>query len=456
MEPQKQYYYPLPKEAVENCAKNIFGPILTGECVTSVWVGSAGRRTVIKFIIENIGLFKEIIPDYQKYLLVYIEPLDLLEESLAAYLRLVGQSVITACEMKKNCLGSFDKKQFKIFNNENASYPQLLAVLKLLIGNITGHELKVVIFLGEIDELLFVNSVFCNNLRSLWNSFSGKLHYVFLIKEIKMIFDKDRVGEELGELFLQNVVYEPISRQNADYVIDRMSYRFGYSPSQEEKKVAKEMCGGHPYFLKVTCKLLSKKNGTKSLSTQELIDLLRRNYEIRSVAQRMIDVQTDKAKENLKNITEEKIATLEGEQVKVLEWLGLIEKDQDGYYQPFCLLFQDAISKRIIEKTKGTNQIGELSYDAKSGALSFRGQSIEEKFSCQEYEVLIFLLKERNKLCSRDEISKVLWGKDSYEKYSDWAIDQLMSKLRKKIAALRVKNGRLITVRGRGYKFAID
>ena len=56
-----------------------------------------------------------------------------------------------------------------------------------------------------------------------------------------------------------------------------------------------------------------------------------------------------------------------------------------------------------------------------------------------------------NKLKSRDDIGDVLWGKESYEKYSDWAIDQIMSKIRKKLGLLGTKT-RIVTVRGRGYK----
>ena len=60
-------------------------------------------------------------------------------------------------------------------------------------------------------------------------------------------------------------------------------------------------------------------------------------------------------------------------------------------------------------------------------------------------------MENSDKLRSRDEIGDTLWGKESYEKYSDWAIDQLMSKLRKKLEKLGIKD-RLATVRGKGYK----
>ena len=78
-------------------------------------------------------------------------------------------------------------------------------------------------------------------------------------------------------------------------------------------------------------------------------------------------------------------------------------------------------------------------------------KTVEEKFTRQEYSVLSMLLQKKSKLCTRDDIGDILWGNDSYEKYSDWAIDQLMSKLRKKLTDLGVKE-KLVTVRGKGYK----
>ncbi|MFC1790807.1 helix-turn-helix domain-containing protein [Patescibacteria group bacterium] len=51
-------------------------------------------------------------------------------------------------------------------------------------------------------------------------------------------------------------------------------------------------------------------------------------------------------------------------------------------------------------------------------------------------------------------MGEVLWGEASYEKYSDWAIDQLISKLRKKLKDLGLTDF-LKTIRGRGYKLTL-
>ena len=110
----------------------------------------------------------------------------------------------------------------------------------------------------------------------------------------------------------------------------------------------------------------------------------------------------------------------------------------------------------VLEKEEAARLAGRanngLQIEEKSGTIVLDGQPVEEKFTTQEYLLLKMFLEMANRLCTRDDVGEALWGKDSYEKYSDWAIDQIISKLRKKLENLRIKD-RLITLRGRGYKF---
>lgn len=78
---------------------------------------------------------------------------------------------------------------------------------------------------------------------------------------------------------------------------------------------------------------------------------------------------------------------------------------------------------------------------------------LEMDLSFQEYQVLDQLFKNKNETVTRNEIAKILWSKDTEEKYSDWAIDQIMSKIRKKIGDVGEK--RIIkTIKGQGFLFS--
>lgn len=58
----------------------------------------------------------------------------------------------------------------------------------------------------------------------------------------------------------------------------------------------------------------------------------------------------------------------------------------------------------------------------------------ESSFTSREKEILTMLLKEPGIIVSRSTIAHVLWGEQNYEKYSDWAIDKTISRVRGKLS----------------------
>lgn len=447
--------YPFPKEYMETYADRLFKAIHKEECATSVWVATAGRRVADRFIIDNISLFNELLPNYQKYLLAYIEPLDLTEESQAGYIRLIGRTFIEVCKKRTDLQCEFTDNEIDLFDSEQTSYPRLLDGLKNLISKLTHLGIEVVLFLGEFDELNFINNIVSNNLRSLWNKFDGKLHYVFLIKDLRLVFDQNPFGEELGYLFFQNLIYTPVSKDNEGYLLDYFQNKYNHKLTSIEKKVISEMCDGHPYFLKLAVESISKIDSSlPSFTADKIKELLRANHEIRATSDLIMGVFTEKMKSILNEIASKQLFDLPiNEETDSLKSLGVVRKSEEGYYQIFCLLFRDAVLKRSLPEPQFNSGQKELYIDNNTNAIIFQGKPIEEKLTRQEYEILAYFLKEPNKVHSRDVLAETLWGKESYEKYSDWAIDQLMSKLRKKLTQLGLEANNLTTIRGRGYKF---
>lgn len=453
-ENKNQKVCPITSETIHKYAASIFGPIKRGENVATVWVPMAGRRKWNKFIIENIELFKNELPGYQKCLLVYIEPLDLTEGNLSGYLRLMGNSFLTVCRERGACRGSPEFEVFqKIFEDSSSSYSKLLQTLRDLLGKVVQVGFKVVFFLGEFDELSFVDHVFLNNLKSLWSSLESKLLYVFLTRSNIGSPEKVAGYGDFNEVILQNIVFVPIlEKEDTKYLIDYLCRELSCKISKKEAEMVEKLFGGHPYLLKAALRVINKLDGER-MKLEKLEELLINHYELRSVAKGILDVVDEKTKIVFKKIAKGgKVDSYERESLEVPEKLGLISKQSEDTYRFFGQLFYQAVLKgegkeRIIE---GEGQ--GLGMEEKSGLITFNGQAIEEKFTSQEYNLLRMFMDKANKLCTRDNISETLWGKESFEKYSDWAIDQIISKLRKKLRSMGVKDG-LITVRGRGYKF---
>lgn len=67
----------------------------------------------------------------------------------------------------------------------------------------------------------------------------------------------------------------------------------------------------------------------------------------------------------------------------------------------------------------------------------------------QEIDVFENFKTKTGKLVTRDEVAQAMWGAQWVDKYSDWAIDKLISKLKGKLIYSSYK---ILSVRGRGYK----
>lgn len=82
--------------------------------------------------------------------------------------------------------------------------------------------------------------------------------------------------------------------------------------------------------------------------------------------------------------------------------------------------------------------------------ITWNGMELNELFGPKEEPVLKRLLEEKE--VSRDEVAKIMWGSQAVDKYSDWAIDQLFSRLRKKLDNVGLGGERLKTLKGKGFR----
>ncbi|QQS39224.1 winged helix-turn-helix transcriptional regulator [Candidatus Woesebacteria bacterium] len=446
--------YPVTPKTLHEYAESIFAPIRRGENVTTVWVPMAGRRLWNKFIIENIELFEKELPFYKKYCLVYIEPLDLTEESLSGYLRLIALSFIEA--IKTSGIGeSAENKYEKTFKDENVTYANLLNEIKGMFQNVIQNGFEIVLFLGEFDELNFANKIFFHNLKSLWNRLYPSIHFVFLMREgvVKPI-SIDKWGD-FSEVVLQNVIHIPmLVQQDIDFLIDNVSRGLNIKTTKEERELLSDLCGGHPYMLKVGLRIIANHKEEK-LSIDQIEKILLNHYELRSVSRGILNVLDEKETATIFDIASERlILESKSNQLKTLISLGLVYIERDGRLKIFSRLIKNTIGKIDTKKQSEYDVIsnGNLILEENKGAISYRGKNVEEKFTSQEYVLINYFLNNKNTLKSRDDIGDVLWGDESCEKYSDWAIDQLISKLRKKLKDMGTTD-KLTTIRGRGYKY---
>jgi len=153
-------------------------------------------------------------------------------------------------------------------------------------------------------------------------------------------------------------------------------------------------------------------------------------------------------------------------------WDGLAFQSQSWLFE--CLAKRGKISAppsaylintKLVAQTKGRwvffsplfeqyleflSQVAAPVVKEKNGRIEVLGRDIETVLSSQELAAFLLLWRKKGKIVSRDQLAQAIWGKDWEEKYSDWAIDQLVKRMRTKLGD-RAKQRLIKTVRAKGF-----
>lgn len=208
---------------------------------------------------------------------------------------------------------------------------------------------------------------------------------------------------------LKRVPYE-----DALHIIAELSDRFEFYPSEEQKQDIFHWSYGHVGLLR-TLYLLKRQTPDAPFTTT---GLLREP----TVIERLNNILREIPTEHMAAVLWGKLSFIEK---TFLEEFGFI--DSDGK------LFHPLLTRLIPGKQA-----------ARDSTLSLT-----------ELRVLEYLKLHQDTLVSRADIARIVWGEEEWEdKYSDWAIGQLIYRLRKKLE-YSASTASIQTRKGQGFVYAI-
>lgn len=106
------------------------------------------------------------------------------------------------------------------------------------------------------------------------------------------------------------------------------------------------------------------------------------------------------------------------------------------------------------ESVRYLNEIGvpnQFNLEIKSGDLWYANESVEKNFTKAQAAILKLMMNRRGEILSFDDLSDMIWEQKSTDKYSIWAINKHMQRLKDKLGELQIYNISIELVRGRGY-----
>jgi pSer/pThr/pTyr-binding forkhead associated (FHA) protein len=105
------------------------------------------------------------------------------------------------------------------------------------------------------------------------------------------------------------------------------------------------------------------------------------------------------------------------------------------------------------DTTTRENPIPDLEVDTSAGVVRVNRKAVD--LSPKEYLLVVYLYERRGKVCSKDDIGKVVWPEYTAGGIFDYQIENLVRRLRTRIEFDPANPQLLFTVRGLGYKLMV-
>lgn len=387
-------------------------PLLRGECASVLWFPHGGAKTQFNFLVNNADYFGYC--QLGKYRFVTIGENDLANFSADGCFALLRQKLgISSTESKGDNLTLLTKDLEKALKQNDH-----LIFIFYYFNNLTFGE------------------NFFRNLYGLYQINRQKIHFIFVHANNILAENVISFYGEFSKLLLQNIIFFPILlKKDTQVVAARINRNYGLPKPLVEAIV--DLVGGHPSLIHHGLSLINK----SSRIPQKAADWLASQTPITFILRDIFNTFSAEEKKIVSGLVKQTPKKILGG-----DYLLNMNYVNRQNWQLFSSVFA-----AYVDKLKKENL--SLVFDKKSEQVLIETLFAREKITTNEYLLLSTFLKNPNIVVSRDQISRVLWGDRACEKYSDWAIDQAIFQLRKKLSAAGVDLGVLQTVKGTGYRW---
>ncbi|MDP2860921.1 MAG: winged helix-turn-helix domain-containing protein [bacterium] len=430
MEPD---FFPIPAPCLAERLKPVFSALLCRQSAFFLGAPGSGKSSHWQFCLSRREFLKSLLPATADFHFIYLNPNLCPVLNMESFYKMILSQAVGSLEEKSE-LYSLAKRQAEkiIFTSD---YFLVINSCRKILEELLKTK-RVIFVIDYFEKLAAIDPDIIRTLKSFWQM--GRLQPLekvsfLILSEPRPVFDKDSVlTKGLLELVGENFFFSPL----LDYKESLYSYRRhakfrGYRLKSEEEEMLWKTIGGLGSVFRYAIQILEKTASAKSDSREEF---LFSNPQIKEAVWQVLASLPVKTQKEFLNFLKKKLPP----PAESLLWsLGLVRQN-GGKLSPF-----GSVASILKEPKSDT-------------VLSIgNGLVLTAELTAQEASLLDFFLKNSNKIIGKDEIAGALWGKNSFEKYSEWAMTKVINRLRRKIK----KEGTfpsLLTVRGRGYKLLLN
>lgn len=412
----------------KNEAEKLGNFLRSQNSVVIIGMKRVGIGNFLRFFLGHKNIVSTYVGKGVKHLFVPIDLNDLVELNIYPFWILTLKRIVDVIESKN--FSEKIKRGARRYFSESIQLNDLFFTLdsvQKVISLILKAGWHPTLFLIRFDRIAdAVTPEFFANLQGLRNSAKFKLSYVFTsyrpLHELRTdVFNKASLSD-----FSKDMYILPAHNEDLKVLLDTLSVRYRINLTSEQKKLLIKFSGGHLHYLHLAILNINEMKAIPG-SEKSLFALLTENEEIKLLSEEIYEKLTSLEKKSLLAVNNgRKLSNKEKSSAQYLFDTGIVLPEGDKY-KVFSPLFSYFISKLPNSKENG----GE--------------------FTKKEKLLFNFLLNSVGKICEREDIIAKVWPESKEYGVTDWAIDKLIARVRKKLSASE-SNYEIATVFTRGYK----
>lgn len=392
--------FPLPKENLHKRYDPVFTALKKGLCATLIGFPKSARSGYLKFLLEyDKKVLSEFIdPDIYKFIFI-----DEAEVSINLLVRVVASKLLFSDFLPQNS----HKKLEDIlkFGDQILLSSALIELIK------KSQKKKLVLILYNTEKIIEKDPDAGSFLARVWNTKRNQpnslVHIIFIGSPSLLVSKNTSLYKEIRVALEESISYFPLFNESEMiYLRKRLEFFSGIKITNEKDALIRKLADGHTVLYRILSNLTdSEIKKLSAAKTHPSIDILineiwqglplslRKKWNTKKLSQNTLLINLDLLKKGLPRIT------------------LLPPLNEDRHEEINGIKLPDLTAQQRI--------------------------------------LMDFFTKVEGAIISRDEVAQNIWGKLWGEKYSDWAIDQAIFKLRKKLVMSPFE---ILAHRNRGYQ----